>query len=184
MKGEMKMSESATPKQLWTLFTMAKKDYRDSGLSKENASEMISKLFEEKKGRSQKNLDIFNEAVEAGKAAMDNCVPRPMVVEQHTNMLNDNSPVKKAWCVPDGVCGFAWISLKANTPSNRSFLNDMKRAGFLGEHGKFSKSYNGGYQYWVSEGGQSMQKKEAYAHAFADVLRKNGITAYASSRMD
>jgi len=145
---------------------------------------MISKAFEEKKTRSQKNLDIFNEAVKAGEDALNKCEPTPMVVEKHTNMLNDNSPVEKAWCVPDGVCGFAWISLKANTPSNRSFLNDMKRAGFLGEHGKFSKSYNGGYQYWVSQGGQSMQKKEAFAHAFADTLRKYGITCYVQSRMD
>jgi hypothetical protein len=145
---------------------------------------MISKAFEEKKTRSQKNLDIFNEAVKAGEDALNKCVPTPMVVEKHTNMLNDNSPVEKAWCVPDGVCGFAQINLAANTKENRAFLNDMKKFGFVGEYKAFSKGYTRGYQFWVSEGGQSMQKKEAYAHAFADTLRKYGITCYVQSRMD
>ena len=172
--------EEATSKQLWVLFTMTKKDYRNTGLSKDDASEMISRAFEEKKTRSQKNLDIFNEAVKAGEDALNKCVPTPMVVEKHTNMLNDNSPVEKAWFVPDGVCGFAQINIKANTKENRSFLNDLKRA----KINAFSKAYGGGYQYWVSQGGQSMQKKEAFAHAFADTLRKYGITCYVQSRMD
>ena len=178
------MEELATSKQLWVLFTMTKKDYRNTGLSKDDASEMIGKLLESKKTKSQKNLDIFNEAVQAGKDALDNCIPKPMVVEQHSNMLNDHSPVEKAWVVEGGVCGFAWVSLKANTPENRSFLNDMKRVGFLKDRGAFSKAYEGGYQYWVSQGGQSLARKEAFAHAFCKVLTDNGITAYVQSRMD
>lgn len=43
---------------------------------------------------------------------------------------------------------------------------------------------SGGLQYWVSQGGQSMQRKEAFARAFASVLKANGIDAFADSRMD
>ena len=45
-------------------------------------------------------------------------------------------------------------------------------------------SFEGGYMIWISAYNQSLQKKEAYAVAFAEVLSKNGIRAYAMSRMD
>ena len=44
--------------------------------------------------------------------------------------------------------------------------------------------FRSGLSVWVSEGGQSMERKEAYARAYADVLRAAGIEAYAGSRMD
>ena len=37
---------------------------------------------------------------------------------------------------------------------------------------------------WVGEFNQSVTRKEAYAQAFAEVLREAGVTAYASSRKD
>ena len=69
---------------------------------------------------------------------------------------------------------------------NRKFLAGLKKAGLVGEgrDAKWGKAYEGGYKYWVSVGGQSMQKKEAFAYAFAEVLQKHGLTVYAGSRMD
>lgn len=43
--------EPATKKQLWALFCMTKKDHRDEGLTKGQASELISKLMAEKNGK-------------------------------------------------------------------------------------------------------------------------------------
>ena len=37
---------------------------------------------------------------------------------------------------------------------------------------------------WWQEFGQSVEQKEAYADAYADVLQKYGIKAYAGSRLD
>jgi hypothetical protein len=37
---------------------------------------------------------------------------------------------------------------------------------------------------WVFDYNQSMELKEAYAHAYAKVLRDAGFNAYANSRMD
>lgn len=75
----------------------------------------------------------------------------------------------------DFPCGFAWVNIR---PGNSPFANWLKK------HGYASKAYEGGVTIWISAYGQSMRKKEAYANAFAEFLRTQGITAYAHSRMD
>lgn len=81
---------------------------------------------------------------------------------------------KRVWHVPDGPCGFAWIKFAGNTPWAR----------WAKAHAGAHNAYPTGYMIWVSDYNQSMQRKEAYAHAFATVLRDAGIHAYAASRMD
>jgi hypothetical protein len=121
-------------------------------------------------------LEIYNAAVEAGNKAAAAAVPTPMVVQQHENMADDNSPVEKQWIVPDGVCGFAWVVLK---PANHSFAKWMKANG-LGRTSDY-----GGLMVWPNLMTQSMTRKEAWAHEFAKVIHEiTGIKAYAQSRMD
>ena len=76
-----------------------------------------------------------------------------------------------------GYCGFAWVKVseKASTKLGRA----LKTVGF-------KKSYNGGLDLWNpgGSGTQSMDIKEAGAEAYAEVLRKFGINAYACSRAD
>ena len=119
---------------------------------------------------------IYQEAHEAGMKAAGNHTPTPMVVEQHSNMMNDNSPVVKSWVVSGGVCGFAWINIK---PANSKFAKWLKANNIVQ-----NRSYYGGYDIWVSHFGQSMELKEKYAHAFANILNSYGIKAYSMSRMD
>lgn len=136
-------------------------------------------------------IKIFDKALQAGEDALNACTPTPMIVEQHENMADDHSPVSKAYHIPDGVCGFAWINIKSKNSATRKFINALKRAGLAtpdihshkGE--PFQKGrYFGGYMYWVHQGNQSMQKKEAFAYAFAAVLLNEGIEAWSGSRMD
>ena len=77
----------------------------------------------------------------------------------------------------EGMCGFAWVNI---SPARGKFVNYLKKLG------KGHKSYHGGWDYWVSsqELGQSITRKEAYAQAFAKVLKEWGINCYASSRLD
>ena len=110
----------------------------------------------------------------AGKTAVDAATVVPMVVEQHVDMLDDASPVRRSWFVADGVCGFAWVTVR---PGNSRFARYLKNHGWR-------TAYGGGVEFWGSAYGQSMQKKEAYANAYADVLRAAGFKAYAGSRMD
>jgi hypothetical protein len=121
--------------------------------------------------------EIYAEAHFAGMKALASCTPVPMVVGSPSTPLgNDIDPSKPTYFVSDGVCGFAWVNVK---PGNSKFAKWLKANG-LGR----TDSYYGGVTVWASEGGQSLAKKEAYAYAFAEVLNKYGIKAYANSRMD
>ena len=68
---------------------------------------------------------------------------------------------------PFPICGFAWVTVK---PGNCTFANWLKKKG----HAR--KAYGGGVQMWISGYGQSHDKKEAYARAFADKLKELLIT--------
>jgi len=119
---------------------------------------------------------LWSKAWAAGEEAVKGVVPDVMIVTQHKNMADDNSPVDKQWIVPDGPCGFAWVQIK---PGNSRFANFLKK-----EDLARPDSYLGGVSIWVSAYNQSMQRKEAHARAMAEVFREAGINAWAMSRMD
>lgn len=120
--------------------------------------------------------ELFNQADAAGRAAVAAFTPVPMVVGNAIGFSSQIDYSKPTEYVADGVCGFAWVNVK---PGNSAFANWLKKSG----KGR-SDSYYGGVTIWVSDFNQSMQKKEVYANAFAEVLKNAGIKAYAASRMD
>jgi len=120
-------------------------------------------------------FEIANKADTAGKVAAEAHNPTPMIVQQHKSMVDDTSPVIKEYFVPDGVCGFAEVRVR---PGNSRFANFMKKQ--MGAR----KAYYGGISLWISDYGQSMELKQAYANAYAGVLQENGIDAWSESRMD
>jgi hypothetical protein len=121
---------------------------------------------------------IYSEAVAAGRAAVEKAQVAPMIVGSEKGFLSgeiDRS--KPMYFVEGGPCGFAWVSVK---PANSAFANWLKKQGLARPD-----SYEGGVKIWVSQYGQSLQRKEAYANAMAESLRNAGIArAYAGSRMD
>jgi len=122
-----------------------------------------------------KEVSIYLDALRAGYKAVECATIAPMIVQGRANPLDDSSEVRHQWLVDDGVCGFASVIVK---PANCKF------AKFLKEKGLGRKHYYGGLSMSVQDFNQSLQKKEAFAHAFAKVLNDNGITAYTESRMD
>ena len=132
---------------------------------------------DERKARDEKWRKLHDEAHKAGMAAAEACKPTPMVVQSHANQLDDSSPVTQTWVVPDGVCGFAWVTIR---PANCSFALWLKKI----EGERVYKGYRGGLQRFAPLATQSMQIKEAYCRAYADVLQAAGIKAYAQSRLD
>ncbi len=119
--------------------------------------------------------EVFAEAKVAGLKALMTKVPQPMIVQQHENPLDDNSKVVKQYHVEGGICGFASIIVKPGTSSFARWL--MKKD--LGH-----KHYYGGVGLFVREGGQSYEKKVAYANAFCTVLEKYNIKCHVDSRLD
>jgi hypothetical protein len=137
--------------------------------------EMISNK-PSKEERDAKHLELHMRAATAGVLAAEAVVVTPMHVVQHANPLDDSSPVVRDYgLIESGVCGFAWINV---TPGNSSFALWLKKTNTA------RRAYTGGVQIWVSDFGQSMTRKEAYAAAYAEVIREAGLKAYAGSRMD
>lgn len=110
---------------------------------------------------------LYETAHAAGMAAGYGSTPNPMVV-------SEVGGEGKSWYVSEGACGFAWVTIKGTTPFAR-WAKGAKKA---------SKAYPTGYWFWVSEFGQSVDRKEKYARAFAKVLNEHGIEAFANSRLD
>jgi hypothetical protein len=124
----------------------------------------------------QEAAKIFRKAQAAGLAAGNAAKPTAMVVGTPKNFLGDEIDyTKRTYYVSEGVCGFAWVTIR---PGNSSLARHARRLGIGG------RAYGGGVRIWVDEYNQSMERKEKHAHAFADVLREHGVEAYAQSRMD
>lgn len=118
---------------------------------------------------------IYQQAHYQGNVAVEMANVTPMVVQQRENPLNDDSRLVREYFVSDGVCGFASVTVK---PANSKF------AKYLVANGLGRKGYGGGVCMSIRDFNQSLQKKEAYAYAFASVLNEHGIKAYVESRMD
>lgn len=134
---------------------------------------------------------LIAKADEAGSKAMAEIKGKvaPMVVEQHANPLNDNSPVEKAWIIEGGACGWATVRVKCTNATSRKFINELKKKGLAGDQNSFKQwtksDYHGGFLYSLSLiGGQSLAYKEAYGYAFVKVLEDAGVNAYLISRLD
>lgn len=122
---------------------------------------------EQRNARDLEYLQLTTRAHEAGHAAAESCRPRPMMV-----CTSDGRPIE---LVKEGPCGFAWVTVK---PGNSPLANWLKR-----QRGA-SKDYYGGVSVWIGGYGQSLERKTAYAYAYAEVLRDAGYNAHARSRMD
>jgi hypothetical protein len=142
-------------------------------------------------------IKILDEAIHEGMEAGKNHKPNPMIVGQAKGLFGNDIVPGTEEVVSDGVCGFAWISIYPKSSEiNKQFIKDLKYWDMIDENKNglsstkrypFSKiSYLGPvhYQYWVSDFAQSMEKKEAFAKAFVEVLKKYGISASYGSRMD
>jgi hypothetical protein len=117
---------------------------------------------------------IYNEAYAAGiKAGNEVGVPKFIVGDAIG--LSQEIDYSKPTYVLDGLCGFAWVDI---FPARGSFVTFLKSQG-IGD-----KNYKSGYGIWIKEFGQSVDRKYAFAQAFAEVLTKYGIRAYAGSRLD
>lgn len=125
---------------------------------------------------------IMKTARAAGMEAVEKARVIPMVVGQETSFMSGIMDPKTVEYVEDGVCGFAWINVypeyKGNTTLGKAERKTLEANGFRKD------IYGKHYSLWVSDFNQSMQKKEAFARAAAQVMRDHGISASYGSRMD
>jgi hypothetical protein len=126
--------------------------------------------------RYAKFADALAKAQTAGIRAGETVTPRPMTVYEADGLGNRPKEGGQSWYAPEGVCGFAWVTIHPGTSSFAKWLTKHKYA---------SKSYGGGVQIWISDHGQSYERKSAHAQALATVLREElSVDAHAGSRLD
>lgn len=119
---------------------------------------------------------LFSRAHAAGLKAGEGHRPEPMVVVQRENPFDASSKIVKQYePVMDGVCGFGWVKVRPAGSSFGRYLKDVQGC---------SPAYGGGISVWVRGFGQSYERKMAYAHAFAEILREAGVQAFAEGRLD
>ena len=121
------------------------------------------------------NKDLFDLAYAKGMYRGNNFKPTPMVVGMAANLTGNEIVPGTREVINEGVCGFAWVNIKPATSSFAKWLKSKDLA---------RKSYYGGIDIWCREFNQSMERKEAWAEAFCEVLNEHGIKAYPMSRMD
>jgi len=127
--------------------------------------------------------DIFDEAMVYAEKVSARKVPQPIIVGTAKTFLGDEiDETKKTYFVAGGVCGFAWVVIK---PAQSKFVQWLKKQD-IGY-----KAYGGGWAIMARPQNtknnplaQSLEINEAWARAFAEILRENGLNAYAESRMD
>lgn len=198
----MSETKQASPRQTFALFCATGKDYRAHNLTYEVASALLNAVQAHRGNKlvardivdkmlageavqvvaptaspAEKFQSIWNEAQQAGVNAANKCAVVPMLVGAPTTPLGTELDLSKpVEFVADGVCGFAWVSVKPGTSSFAKWLvkNNLARR----------DSYAGGVCIWIGDYNQSMQRKEAHAYAMAEVFRKHDIRAYGASRMD
>lgn len=108
---------------------------------------------------------LWDKAMAARMAAGNAVTPCPMTLTDGVRIYHET----------EGMCGFAWVIVR---PGYSQF------AKWMVANDKGSKAYEGGVSYWVAEHGQSVDRKEKHARAFAEVLTAAGIAAYNNSRLD
>ena len=126
---------------------------------------------------------IFDEAMVYAEQVSARKVPQPMLVGSPKSFFNDEiDETKKTYFVAGGVCGFAWVVIK---PAQGKFVKWLK------EQGIGYKAYGGGWAIMAHPQNtknsplcQSLEINEAWARAFAEKLKENGVKASADSRMD
>lgn len=125
---------------------------------------------------------LWNKAKHEGLKAGKIHNPTPMNLIEVG--LNDR-PLENArqYHVPEGLCGFAWLIVRKG---NSKFANWLKK-NQLGN----KDSYHGGVRVWISEHGQSYERKCKHAESMQLCLREgldrlgfHDTSVYAYNRLD
>lgn len=110
------MKEEATKKQLWALYCLTKKDYRNSGLSKEEASNLLSELIGDKETKKDKPVKAQISLKEELIQYLNSNISK--IVEAANDSLKiesviENDPMymkeKKRYAFVGFGCAFVWI---------------------------------------------------------------------------
>jgi hypothetical protein len=113
--------------------------------------------------------DFLDEAIIIGLKSGNAHIPTPMYVAGYAP-------------IPDGVCGFAQINIKANNPLGRHIAK-ICREQYSDKKG-WSKRYNSGFMFWVPYFNQSYEKKKCMANSMTNFFLQHNYPCWASAQVD
>jgi hypothetical protein len=170
----------ATRSQRWRLWkdTGERLYLSEMDLSLEDAKILISRKVSGEYTRDQ----LYDKLVELGAP------PASVKPEKRTKAKSPKKDWAAIWKLADAAgtaagdasetspfgCGFAWIKFSGNSSFGRWAAKNMD----------LMDGYPTGKQIWVSQYGQSVDRKLKYATAASDVLREHGVDCYPGSRLD
>ena len=128
---------------------------------------MISDKADERAEREKRWASLTEAATLAGQVAADLVTPAPIHVS--------DPRTGQSWTGRGGVCGYACVVIR---PGNCSYAHWAKKN--LGAR----RAYYGGVSFSVLGSTQSYEKRNAYATAFAEILRNVNIDAMADGSID
>ncbi len=120
--------------------------------------------------------EIYEDAHTAGSKAFTDCIPTPVTFGQAAGLTGSEMVPGTARVEPEGCCGWAGIVVR---PARGPFVSFCKTNNIGTKH------VYPGWSIPVRSpfDSQSIERREAYANAFVDVLRENGLRASMSSRL-
>jgi hypothetical protein len=108
----------------------------------------------------------------------ESITPTPMMVAQHTNPLDDHSPVDKAWYVSEGVCGFGYVLVP---DARKRVTKELIKTGHF-RYSEYNKAASMSAGTWTQS--QSYERNVKFATTVCRELREHGIECYVESRLD
>jgi len=176
--------EMATKKQLWALYCLTKKDWRDKGLTKEQASQMLNELLAE-------NLLIT--AIEEGYKAMKQVKEGNEIIYESDLQGRPIKNGKVYYMKEFSGCGSGALQV-----FDREFIKILKRLlkkkekdrweGYIGKHYiELGKGYRNIYYMYIDKFSYSnghFAKLEAFYYTISSVLQEKGYKIYAYTRLD
>lgn len=103
----------ATKRQLWALYCATHKDYRNKNLSKEEASEMIKTMMNNKKSNNTK-ISIGDELIKYITDNFDTIFEKSVKSLKHKSVVVDGSDTSKKYAFIGVGCGITYLEFRKN----------------------------------------------------------------------
>ena len=127
-------NNSATPRQLWALYCITKKDYRNENLTKEEAASLIKELGDPNYKKVYKKKTLSEELLEYLKSNIDELYKDVQAEIGYKSIVEDDAHVpenkRKRFAFVGCGCGITWLKYRK---SKRAEEIDEAARKFRGE---------------------------------------------------
>jgi len=178
------MENQATKKQLWTLFCLTKKDFRNTKLTKEEASKMISELLANKKVDYRTFANELENAIEVAYKAYQEAPVGPTTLIYDADLEGKMLVGGSKYVLEDfSGCGTVSLIIK-----DRKLYNIIPKLKMKKHRLELSKYYYGGKTLIIDnkfyDNGKIHRLKRFYDTIATFLINKGFSNCYVIERLD